>query len=168
MNIFALLSGAIAICATLLAPVYGQDINFKDLNRTGPAVVKNYTVSGVAAEGAAQVLRFEGVDTARIARSAEQRQQYAAQAQSPSTSQTSSKGNSRSDSFVCTFVCEGGGVLTGKAYSQSNRAEVSVNAPDVSSARDAAVESGRRQCKQMGFHDLHVAWGKGQMSCSKR
>lgn len=41
-------------------------IDFRDLGRTGPPVVKLYTVPGLAADGRGYLAKFDGVDTERI------------------------------------------------------------------------------------------------------
>lgn len=71
-----------------------QDINFKDLSRTGPPVVKTYTVEGIEADGREYLLKFDGVDTSRV----ETRNAMLSSGSSSSSSSSSSNSNSRNNS----------------------------------------------------------------------
>ena len=92
-----------------------QDINFKDLSRSGPPVIKRYSVDGIEADGREYLLKFDGVDSARVdtrnatidAARASGSSEYSS---SRSTSnQSASKSSTNSKTFVCEINCTTGG-----------------------------------------------------------
>lgn len=153
MNIYGLFLGASAFCAALLVPAHGQDINFKDLNRTGPAVVKNYTVSGVAAEGSSYLQKFDGVDSSRLASAREARQNAAASYQTNSSANNTADSSSNksaakqpagptSKQFVCTVYCKStSGPTVQHELQASSRSE----------AARATGQSSDQICRSRGF-----------------
>ena len=91
-----------------------QDINFKDLSRAGPPVVKRYNVEGIEADGREYLLKFDGVDSARVdtrnanidsARGSGSSDQSSSRS---SSSQSASK-SSTNKTFVCEINCTNGG-----------------------------------------------------------
>jgi hypothetical protein len=102
------------LMATALAS-YPQDINFKDLARTGPPVVKSYTVDGIEAEGREYLLKFDGVDTSRVEQRNAMRSSGASTSSSSnsssssgssSSSQSKSQPKSQTKVYSCKFYCK--------------------------------------------------------------
>ena len=93
---------------------FSQDINFKDLSRAGPPVIKRYSVDGIEADGREYLLKFDGVDSARVdtrnatidaARGSSSSEQSSSRS---SSSQSASK-SSTNKTFVCEINCTTGG-----------------------------------------------------------
>lgn len=82
-----------------------QEINFRDLARTGPPVIKRYSVDGIQAEGDQYVRKFGGVDDQRVEADSQSRRAAAAKYES--------EGKAGAGQWVCTFRCFTGG-LTGE------------------------------------------------------
>lgn len=66
----------------------GQDINFDDLQRPGPALVQSKSISGLVSEGNSYMRQFSETDSARI----EARRQASASYSSSSSSSGSNSG----------------------------------------------------------------------------
>ena len=110
---------------------FSQDINFKDLSRTGPAVVKRYIVDGIEADGRAYLLKFDGVDSDRVAvRNAEidaRRSSGASGSTSrdSSSGQPSAKPSQKNKMFVCEIYCESrNGPRISREFNGSSKDEV--------------------------------------------
>lgn len=85
-----------------------DNINFQDLARPGPPVIKRYTVTGLEADGRSYLAKFDGVDTERI--EARRAMMSSGSGQSSSSS-SSSYGGTKTESpkaktFVCTIYCQ--------------------------------------------------------------
>lgn len=84
-----------------------QDINFKDLSRAGPPVIKRYSVDGIEADGREYLLKFDGVDSARVdTRNATIDSARGSGSSDQSSSRSSSSQSASKSSTNKTFVCE--------------------------------------------------------------
>lgn len=93
---------------------FSQDINFKDLSRAGPPVVKRYSVDGIEADGREYLLKFDGVDSARVDTrnatiDAARGSGSSEQSSSRSSSNQSASKSSTNKTFVCEINCTNGG-----------------------------------------------------------
>ena len=93
---------------------FSQDINFRDLSRAGPPVVKRYSVEGIEADGREYLLKFDGVDSARVdtrsaAIDAARGSGSSEQSSSRSSSNQSASKSSTNKTFVCEINCTTGG-----------------------------------------------------------
>lgn len=130
-SLFSLL--ACALFGGVVTTAHAQDINFKDLARSGPPVVKRYTVTGVDADGRAYVQKFEGVDTSRVA---------ALNASRGSGSSSSSSGSGGGDRFACTVTC------TGSWWASGANVSVVVSARNEDDAKDQAAREANPHCRR--------------------
>lgn len=156
----------------LVVVAQSQDmINFQDLARPGQAVNKQYTVPGLADDGRRYLLKFDGVDTARV------EAMRAAMAAAPSGNDSSGRaansggqaqasnrqgaGNKTEQSgpkrFACTIYCKSGsGPTITRHFQAKTRHEAAVAAGDAADqlCRDAmgSMASSRalpdRQCSE--------------------
>jgi hypothetical protein len=111
-----------------------QEINFKDLARSGPPVVKRYVVEGIESDGRDYLSKFDGADTDRIA---------AARSRSSSYSSTSSSGSSSSSNgkrYSCSYLCRGSLFATGSRYS------VTAYGSSEEAARESVKSSADKAC----------------------
>lgn len=167
--IFKTRSALAAIGLTTLAfASYPQDINFKDLGRTGPPVVKSYSVEGIEADGREYLLKFDGVDTSRVEVRNSMRSTGSASSPS-SSSNSSSSGNSNSSQskaqsksqakvFSCKFYCKSAsGPTTYKDFTANSRRE----------AAKMAGDSADQVCNSKGLsYASSVSFSESQ--CSER
>ena len=92
--------------------LFSQDINFKDLSRSGPPVIKRYSVDGIEADGREYLLKFDGVDSARVdTRNANIDAARASGSSETSSSrstssQSPSKSSQKNKNFICEIFCE--------------------------------------------------------------
>lgn len=145
-----------------------QDINFKDLSRTGPPVVKSYTVDGIEADGREYLLKFDGVDTSRVEGRNAMRSSGSGSSYSSSSSSTSSGNSNSSQSkaqsksqakvFSCKFYCKSAsGPTTHKDFTASSRRE----------AAKMAGDSADQVCNSKGLgYASSVSFAESQ--CSER
>jgi hypothetical protein len=86
---------------------HSQEINFKDLTRTGIPVVKRFTVEGVERDGREYLAKFDGVDTDRVDEARSRASSYSSSSSSSSnSSSTSSNSSSATQKSTKTFLCE--------------------------------------------------------------
>lgn len=150
----------IALMAAALA-AHPQDINFKDLSRTGPPVVKTYTVEGIEADGREYVLKFDGADTLRVeTRNAMLSSGSSSSASSFSNSSSNAKAQPKSQAkvFSFKFYCKSAsGPTTHKDFTASSRRE----------AARMAGDSADQVCNSKGLgYASSVSFAESQ--CSER
>lgn len=111
--------------------LFSQEINFKDLSRAGPPVVKRYSVDGIEADGREYLLKFDGVDSARVdtrnasieAARGSGSSEYSSSRST--TSQSSSKASPKNKTFICEIFCvTGTGPRISREFSGASRDEV--------------------------------------------
>ena len=110
---------------------FSQDINFKDLSRTGPVIVKRYSIDGIEADGRAYLMKFDGVDSARVAvrnaniDAARSSGSSGSSSRDSSSGQSSAKSSPKNKTFVCEIYCKSGtGPRISRELSGSSRDEV--------------------------------------------
>ena len=157
----------VVLCLWLVATVgHAQEINFRDLTRSGPQVVKRYTVDGIAADGREYLSKFDGVDTSRVqARNATVRDR--SDSSSGSSSQTSSKSNANgSQVFRCEFNCSTNNIVASNTRANGNA--VDVTAASVGQAKDLALSHAKDYCWSNFKMTITSEWGSGNFRCTKR
>ena len=144
--------------------LFSQDINFKDLSRSGPPVIKRYSVDGIEADGREYLLKFDGVDSARVdTRNANIDAARASGSSETSSSrstssQSPSKSSQKNKTFICEIFCESiNGPRISRELSGASRDEVAkyvgsnadriCNASGVSK-RASAVSLSPSQCRE--------------------
>ncbi len=130
---------------------FSQDINFKDLSRAGPSVIKHYSVDGIETDGREYLLKFDGVDTARVdTRNAIKDASRASGSSENSsgrstTNQSSSKSTTSSKTFVCEINCTTGG------YRGKNQIYRDVQASSREDAAKYLNNASRGICQDLGL-----------------
>lgn len=160
--------GGLLMWAGPLTATAQDNINFQDLARPGPPVVKPYIVPGLAADGRRYLEKFDGVDTARI------EARRAALAAAPSTGSTSSSSGSSSarpqgpqtGNYVCTFSCSTVNIIASNQRSPTNT--ISVSATSESEASDRGLPMAKSVCWDNYKMVPYQPWGNRVVQCKKR
>lgn len=155
---------AVSILFVFISTItYSQDINFEDLNRAGPGLVKFATITGLASDADSYTKAFTETDSSRREASRQASSSYSSSSgssNSSNSSRSSSSGGGSSSSgsyskWRCEFMC-------GKTSNS-----VVLDASDKENAQNNAMKYGKQTCWSTSRAFYEPMWGR-LADCSKQ